>query len=52
VNVSYNAVRDPYAGVVAQQDGQKRAAREAALKLRLELSSFFARQGGGAAASR
>ena len=48
VNISYNAVRDPYAGVVAQQDGQKRAAREAALKLRLELSSYFARRGGGA----
>ena len=48
VNISYNAVKDPYAGVVAQQDGQKRAAREAALRLRLELASYFARQGGGA----
>ena len=47
VSISYNAVKDPYAGVVAQQDGQKRAAREAALRLRLELSSFFARRGGG-----
>ena len=46
VNVSYNAVRDPYAGVVAQQDGQKRAAREAAMRLRLELSRFFAERGG------
>jgi LPS-assembly lipoprotein len=46
VNVSYNAVRDPYAGIVAQQDGQKRAAREAAMRLRLELSRYFASQGG------
>jgi LPS-assembly lipoprotein len=42
VSVSYNAVRDPYAGVVAAQDGQTRAASEAATRLRLELSAFFA----------
>ena len=30
VSVSYNAMNDPYAGLVAQQDGQKRAAAEAA----------------------
>jgi LPS-assembly lipoprotein len=46
VSVSYNAVRDPYAGIVAQQDGQKRAAREAAMRVRLELSRYFASQGG------
>jgi LPS-assembly lipoprotein len=46
VNVSYDAVRDPYAGIVAQQDGQKRAAAEAALRIRLELSRFFASRGG------
>ena len=45
VSVSYNAVRDPYAGVVAQQDGQRRAASQAAMKLRLELSRFFAARG-------
>lgn len=50
VNISYNAVRDPYAGIVAQQDGQKRAAREAAMRVRLELSRFFASQGAGAPA--
>lgn len=45
VNVSYDAVRDPYAGITAQQDGQERAAREAATRLRLELSRFFASRG-------
>lgn len=42
VNVSYNAVNDPYAGIVAQQDGQKRAAAEAAQRIRIELGSWFA----------
>jgi LPS-assembly lipoprotein len=42
VSVSYNAVNDPYAGVVAQQDGQKRAASEAATRIRLQLSAYFA----------
>ncbi|HEX8232469.1 MAG TPA: LPS assembly lipoprotein LptE [Caulobacteraceae bacterium] len=45
VSVSYNAVRDPYAGITAQQDGQERAAREAATRLRLELSRYFASRG-------
>jgi LPS-assembly lipoprotein len=45
VSVSYDAVRDPYAGVVAQQDSQERAAREAAVRLRLELSRYFASRG-------
>lgn len=42
VNVSYNAVNDPYAGIVAQQDGQKRAAAEAAQRIRIELATWFA----------
>jgi|GEM_PF-197225 LPS-assembly lipoprotein len=42
VHVSYNAVNDPYAGIVAQQDGQKRAAAEAAQRIRIELASWFA----------
>ena len=42
ISVSYNAVNDPYAGIVAQQDGQKRAASEAAQRIRLELASYFA----------
>ena len=44
VNVSYNAVNDPYAGIVAQQDGQKRAAAEAAQRIRIELAAWFAEQ--------
>ena len=48
VSVSYNALNDPYAGIVAQQDGQKRAASEAAQRIRLELGRYFAErtQGG------
>jgi len=45
VNVSYNAMNDPYAGLVAQQDGQKRAAAEAAQRIRIALASYFAKQG-------
>ena len=44
INVSYNAVDDPYAGIVAQQDGQKRAASVAADRIRLELAVWFAKQ--------
>ena len=44
ISVSYNAVNDPYAGIVAQQDGQKRAASEAAQRIRIALGSWFARQ--------
>ncbi len=44
VNVSYNAVNDPYAGIVAQQDGQKRAAAEVSQRLRVKLAAWFASQ--------
>ncbi len=44
VSVSYNAVNDPYAGIVAQQDGQKRAAAEVAQRIRIELGTYFAGQ--------
>jgi len=44
ISVSYNAVGDPYAGIVAQQDGQKRAAAEAAQRIRIALASWFADQ--------
>jgi LPS-assembly lipoprotein len=44
ITVSYNAVNDPYAGIVAQQDGQKRAASEAAQRIRVELGAWFTRQ--------
>ena len=42
VSVSYDAARDPYAGVVAQQNSQKRASGEAAMRIRLELSRALA----------
>jgi LPS-assembly lipoprotein len=42
VLITYDAVRDPYAGVAAQQDGQERAAAEAARRIRLDLAEYFA----------
>jgi LPS-assembly lipoprotein len=45
VEISYNAVDDPYAGIVAQQDGQKRAASEASQRIRLEIADYFAGKG-------
>lgn len=45
VTVSYNAAEDPYTGIVAQQDGQKRAASEASQRIRLEIADFFAGKG-------
>ena len=41
VMVSYQAVTPPYAGVVAEQDGQKRAAEEAARRIRIDLAECF-----------
>lgn len=41
VLVSYPAVTPPYAGVVAQQDSQQRAAAEAARRIRLDLAKYF-----------
>jgi LPS-assembly lipoprotein len=49
VTVSYGAVQDPYAGIVAQQDGQKRAAAEASQRIRLQIADFFAGKGAPAA---
>ncbi len=42
VSVSYNAAGDPYAGVVAQQNGQQRAASDAAQRIRIALAAYFA----------
>jgi LPS-assembly lipoprotein len=42
VSVSYNSANDPYAGIVAQQNGQTRAAHEAAQRIRIALASYFA----------
>ena len=42
VEVSYAASGQPYAGIVAQQDAQKRAADEAATRIRTSLGAYFA----------
>jgi LPS-assembly lipoprotein len=44
VEVSYSASDQPYAGLVAQQDAQKRAADMAAQRIRLDLGAYFASQ--------
>lgn len=42
VEVSYAATGEPYAGIAAQEDGQKRAADEAAMRIRTNLGVYFA----------
>ena len=42
VQVSYNSADAPYAGITAQQDAEERAARQAAVLIRLDLSRYFA----------
>lgn len=42
VLVTYGAADAPYAGVAAQENGQERAAAEAARRIRLELAQYFA----------
>ena len=42
ISVSYNEANDPYAGIVAQQDGQVRAAGEAAQRIRIAIAAYFA----------
>lgn len=51
VNVTYDSADQPYAGIAAELDGQKRAAEQAAERIRLELSSYFASPGHAVAAS-
>lgn len=43
VTVFYAATEAPYAGIAAQQDAQERAASQAAVQIRLDLSRRFAR---------
>lgn len=43
VTVFYVSADAPYAGIAAQQDAQERAADQAAVQLRLDLSRHFAR---------
>lgn len=42
VTVTYDVLAQPYASLSAQQDGERRAAEQAADRLRLELATFFA----------
>ncbi len=42
VEVSYAASGQPYAGIIAQQDAQKRAADQAAQRIRVSLGAYFA----------
>ena len=42
VAVTYDVQNQPYASLAAQQDGERRAAEQAADRLRLELATFFA----------
>ena len=51
VTVFYVSADAPYAGIAAQQDAQERAASQAAIQIRLDLSRYFARQAGKAAAA-
>lgn len=44
VTVFYVSSDAPYAGVAAQQDAQERAANQAAVQIRLDLSRYFARR--------
>jgi LPS-assembly lipoprotein len=45
VNATYNDTTQPYAGIAAQLDGERRASEAAAQRIRLELASWFASPG-------
>jgi LPS-assembly lipoprotein len=48
VIVNYDAADPPYAGTIASQDGDERAAQQAAILIRLQLGRYFAgRPAGG-----
>jgi len=42
VEITYAATNAPYAGIAAQEDAQKRAADEAAVRIRTDLGAYFA----------
>jgi LPS-assembly lipoprotein len=44
IHVTYDTTDQPYAGIVAQQDGQVRAASQAAEQIKTDLLAFFAEQ--------
>src|SRR3712207_2344416 len=43
--VSYNVRREPFATLVAEQDAERRAAREVSRQIRTQLSLYFAKAG-------
>lgn len=47
VTTTYAASAQPYAGVVAQEDGEERAAALAADRIRADLARYFAERAGG-----
>ena len=42
--VTYDSADQPYAGIAAQSDGERRAAEQVAQRIRIDLASFFASQ--------
>jgi LPS-assembly lipoprotein len=46
VQIIYDAVDPPYAGIAEQQDSQERAAAEAAKRIRIDLAEYFAKSKG------
>jgi LPS-assembly lipoprotein len=44
IHVTYDTTDQPYAGIVAQQDGQVRAAGQAAEQIKTDLLAWFAEQ--------
>lgn len=44
IEVSYATSGYPYAGIMAQQDGEKRAADEAAHRISIDLATYFSSQ--------
>lgn len=42
VVVTYDSADQPYAGVAAQEDGERRAAEQAAQRIRIDLATYFA----------
>ncbi|NEX91538.1 LPS assembly lipoprotein LptE [Caulobacter sp. 17J65-9] len=44
VTVTYAATNQPYAGIVAQEDSQNRAAQQAAQLIKTDVAAFFAGQ--------
>lgn len=44
IHITYDTTDQPYAGIVAQQDGQRRAAGQAADQIKTDILAWFAEQ--------